>query len=56
VPEFVLHWVVPGEVKDDVAGSLPTIGQEEHRDEHLLYAEQVFVGGYVLESAMKFVR
>ena len=34
-------------VKDDVARGAPLIG----KDEHLLYAEQVFVGDHVLEAA-----
>ena len=38
-------------VKDDVARGAPLIGKDEHRDEHLLYAEQVFVGDHVLEAA-----
>ena len=38
-------------VEDDVAGNASAIGQDEHRDEHLLYAEQVLVGDHVLEAA-----
>ena len=38
-------------VKDDVSGSLAAVGQDEHRDEHLLHAEKVLVGDHVLESA-----
>ena len=38
-------------VEDDVSGSLAAVGQNEHRDEHLLHAEQVLVGDNVPETA-----
>ena len=34
-----------------MAGGFPAVGQDEHRDEHLLDAEKVLVGDHVLEAA-----